>query len=107
MSEGGNEVQENGGNKEDDGSHEVDGNNITRWPEDQVQQPPEDFTISTDPELWGAITDHVREAAISQGPAAFQNRVPKYQHLCGTSVLEVKCDHLPMIYCTVDSQTTR
>lgn len=78
VSEGGNEVQENGGNKEDDGSHEVDGNNITRWPEDQVQQPPEDFTISTDPELWGAITDHVREAAISQGPAAFQNRAPKY-----------------------------
>ncbi len=64
--------------KKDDGAHEVDGNNITRRPEDQVQQPPEVLTISTDPELWGAITDHVREAAISQGPAAFQNRAPKY-----------------------------
>ncbi len=51
---------------------------ITRRPEDQVQQPPEDFTISTDPELWGAITDHVREAAISQCLAVFQNRAPKY-----------------------------
>ncbi|KAF4114282.1 hypothetical protein G5714_004505 [Onychostoma macrolepis] len=58
VSEGGNEVQENGGNKEDDGAHEVDGNNITRRLEDQVQQPSEDFAISTDPELWGAITDH-------------------------------------------------
>ncbi len=107
MSEGGNEVQENGGNKEDDGSHEVDGNNITRWPEDRVQQPPEDFTISTDPETMGSYHRPRQGSCYSQGPAAFQNRVPKYQHLCGTSVLEVKCDHLPMIYCTVDSQTTR
>ncbi len=29
------------------------------------------------------------------------------QHLCGISVLEVKRDHLPMIYCIVASQTTR
>ena len=37
-----------------------------------------DFTISTDPELWGPITEHVREVAISKGPAAFHNRAPKY-----------------------------
>lgn len=43
-----------------------------------MQQPAEDFTIPTDPELWGAFTDHIREAAVLQGPAAFQNRATKY-----------------------------
>lgn len=81
MSKDDNQVLESGGNGEDEGglAHEIDGN--TRRLEDQVQQspaPPEDFTISTDPELWGAITDHVREVAVSQGPAAYQNRAPKY-----------------------------
>ena len=42
------------------------------------RQPPEDLTISSDPGLWGDITEELVEMAISKGAAAFQNRAPKY-----------------------------
>ncbi len=79
-------MQENGGNKEDDGADEVDGNNITCRLEDQVQQPPDDFTISMDPELSQTTSGKLLFLKVLRlCRTGCLNNHP----LCGTSVLEV------------------
>uniref|UniRef100_A0A8C1QLR1 TTF-type domain-containing protein n=1 Tax=Cyprinus carpio TaxID=7962 RepID=A0A8C1QLR1_CYPCA len=41
-------------------------------------KPVDHFTLSTDPELWGDLTELMIELAISKGSAAYHNRAAKY-----------------------------